>query len=52
MIPGKKPASATPSRKRARISWLAVVTKAVPMVTRPQSTMIRVRVARAPMRCR
>ncbi|MNE92147.1 hypothetical protein D3C80_1898430 [compost metagenome] len=52
MTPGKKPASATPSRNRATINWFAVVTKAVATVTMPHSTMMRVSVARAPMRCR
>ncbi|MOA31343.1 hypothetical protein D3C78_1524950 [compost metagenome] len=40
-----------PRKKRATISWLGVVTRAVAMVIRPHSTMIRVRVARAPTRC-
>ncbi|MNT68145.1 hypothetical protein D3C72_2063490 [compost metagenome] len=52
ITPGKKPASATPRKNRATISWLALVTKAVATVTMPHSTMIRVNVARAPIRCR
>ncbi|MCY1460547.1 hypothetical protein D9M71_781150 [compost metagenome] len=51
ITPGKKPASATPRKKRAAYSGCGVLTRLVAMVTRPHRIMIRVMVRRAPTRC-
>ena len=51
MMPGKKPASATPSRKRRTISTVAFGANAMIEATMPQDTRIRVIHRRAPKRC-
>ena len=48
MMPGKKPASATPSRKRTTPKLVAPVTKAVAPAKMPQVIMMRAIHSRAP----
>ncbi len=50
MMPGKKPASATPSSKRSAYSCVALCTNAEPMATSPHVTRIRAIQRRAPKR--
>lgn len=52
MIPGKKPASATPSRKRSSTRVVALGTKAIAVATMPQVIMMRASHLRAPNLCR
>ena len=49
-IPGKNPASAIPSRKRATTKLLTPVASAVPAEHSPQATAINVIQRRAPIR--
>jgi hypothetical protein len=51
MIPGKKPASATPSRKRATYNCGTLLTKPVSMATAPQVIRMRAIQIRAPILC-
>ena len=48
IIPGKNPASATPSRKRTAAKLVDPVTKAVAPAKRPQVIMMRAIQSRAP----
>ena len=48
IAPGKKPASATPRRKRSAVSWVKVCTKVNSTATMPQLIMIRASQRRAP----
>ena len=52
MMPGKKPASATPSRKRSTYSTPSLGTNAIAAAMIPQVIMIRAIQRRAPNRCR
>lgn len=51
MIPGKNPASATPSRNRSTISTVPLGTNAIAVATIPQVIMIRAIHLRAPNLC-
>ena len=51
MIPGKKPASATPSRNRRTIRTVAFGANAMAVATIPQVIRIRAIHRRAPKRC-
>ena len=51
MIPGKNPASATPSRNRSTTSTVPFGTNAIALATTPQLIMIRAIHLRAPNRC-
>ena len=51
MMPGKKPASATPSRNRSTMSTVAFGAKAIAVATMPQVTRMRAIQRRAPKRC-
>ena len=50
MMPGKKPASATPSSRRTTLKLVAPVTKACAPETMPQVNMMRAIQLRAPNR--
>src|SRR5215471_4406743 len=50
-IPGKKPASATPSMKRAKYSWPMLVRNPVSIATAPQLINMRAIQTRAPILC-
>ena len=50
MMPGMKPASATPSRKRSVWNDQGACTSAMPQATSPQVTMMRAIHSRAPTR--
>jgi hypothetical protein len=52
MTPGKKPASATPSRTRSRQKPHGPVTAIMAQVISPQLTMMRASQRRAPVRLR
>jgi hypothetical protein len=51
MMPGKNPASATPSRNRSSTSTDPFGTNAIAVASTPQVTMIRAIHRRAPNRC-
>jgi hypothetical protein len=51
MIPGKKPASATPSRNRRTISTVEFGVNAIAVATIPQVARMRAIQRRAPKRC-
>ena len=51
-MPGKKPASAMPSRTRAALNVHSPVTNIMPMETSPQPIMMRAIQRRAPTRSR
>ncbi len=51
MMPGKNPASATPSRNRIAWKLYGPLTKLIPIATMPQEIMIRAIQIRAPKYC-
>ncbi len=50
MMPGKKPASATPRRKRNTRKLVSLQTRAMPVDSKPQLSMMRAIQTRAPKR--